>query len=146
VTGLISGPYADGGGEPPEKSRRRQIKMTEKDQNTRLFRARWPPRRDDGKTQGMNDQNPAPSGPKEDGAERLSFESALEQLQTTVKRLESGELTLEQALKHFEDGVRLSKLCQERLTAAEQRVELLVRAGAGADTAELQPFSGSGRP
>jgi len=71
-----------------------------------------------------------------------SFEAALEQLQTTVKRLESGELTLEQALQHFEDGVRLSRQCQEQLSAAEQRVELLMKASPEAGV-ETQPFGNS---
>ena len=56
--------------------------------------------------------------------QKPSFEAALEELQVTVKRLESGELSLEHALKHFENGVRLSRICQEQLAAAEQRVEI----------------------
>jgi exodeoxyribonuclease VII small subunit len=68
-----------------------------------------------------------------------SFEGALEQLQNTVKRLESGELSLEQALKNFEDGVKLSRICQEHLASAEQRIELLTKAGA--DGVETQPFN-----
>ena len=81
----------------------------------------------------MKDVNPA---------ETPSFEAALEQLQQTVKRMESGELTLEQALQHFETGVKLTRLCQERLSTAEQRVELLMKSGDGADgKPELQPFT-----
>ena len=73
-----------------------------------------------------------------------SFEAALERLQATVKRLESGELSLEQSLESFEEGVRLSRLCQQRLTAAEQKVELLMQSSDG--KAELQPFqAGPGR-
>ena len=64
-----------------------------------------------------------------------SFEAALEQLQNTVKRLESGELSLEQSLGQFEEGVRLSRLCQEQLSAAERRVEILMNS-----KPELQPF------
>lgn len=64
-----------------------------------------------------------------------SFEAALEQLQSTVKRLESGELSLEQSLQHFEEGVRLTRACQEQLSAAERRVEILINA-----KPELQPF------
>lgn len=69
-----------------------------------------------------------------------TFESALEQLQQTVKRLESGELSLEDSLKHFEEGVRLTRSCQERLGAAEKRVELLMKANADGSV-DLQPFS-----
>lgn len=69
-----------------------------------------------------------------------SFEAALEQLQNTVKGLESGELSLEQALKSFEEGVRLTRTCQEQLSAAEQRVELLTRISSEG-RAETEPFS-----
>jgi exodeoxyribonuclease VII small subunit len=72
--------------------------------------------------------------------EKPRFEVAMEQLQQTVKRLESGELTLEQALQNFEEGVRLSRLCQEQLAAAEQRVEILMKTNAEGQ-ADLQPFS-----
>jgi exodeoxyribonuclease VII small subunit len=64
-----------------------------------------------------------------------AFEAALEQLQTTVKRLESGELSLEQSLQQFEEGVRLTRQCQEQLSAAERRVEILMNS-----KPELQPF------
>ncbi|MCM2277977.1 MAG: exodeoxyribonuclease VII small subunit [Oligoflexia bacterium] len=74
--------------------------------------------------------------------EKPSFEAALEQLQGIVKRLESGELTLEQALKNFEEGVRLTRVCQEQLGAAEQRVEILLKEGPGGQ-AETAPFNGS---
>jgi exodeoxyribonuclease VII small subunit len=69
-----------------------------------------------------------------------SFESALEQLQSTVRRLESGELSLEQALQGFEEGVRLTRLCQQQLSAAEQKVELLMQASASDGRVEFQPF------
>lgn len=71
--------------------------------------------------------------------EKLAFETALEQLQTIVKKLESGELTLEDSLRDFEEGVRLTRMCQEHLSAAEQRVEILTQAGADGKI-ELQPF------
>jgi exodeoxyribonuclease VII small subunit len=68
-----------------------------------------------------------------------SFEKALEALQQTVKRLESGELTLEQALKHFEDGVRMARSCQEYLSDAEKKVEILTRISADG-TPQTEPF------
>jgi exodeoxyribonuclease VII small subunit len=70
----------------------------------------------------------------------LTFEAALEQLQSTVKRMESGELNLEQSLKHFEEGVRLTRACQEQLASAEKRVELLIKANPDGSV-ELQPFT-----
>lgn len=72
--------------------------------------------------------------------EKPSFEAALEMLQQTVKKLESGELSLEQALKSFEEGVGLTRVCQEHLAAAEQRVELLMNANADGRV-ETQPFA-----
>lgn len=64
----------------------------------------------------------------------VPFEKALEQLQLSVKRLESGELSLEDALKCFEEGVKLTRICQEQLKAAEQRIEVLVNSQSGAPT------------
>lgn len=72
----------------------------------------------------------------------LGFEAAMEQLQATVKRLEGGELSLEDALQGFEEGVKLSRLCQKHLTAAEQRVEILMKASADGSV-ETQPFTGN---
>ncbi len=78
----------------------------------------------------------------------MTFEKALEQLSTTVKKLESGELPLEEALKTFEQGVKLSKDCQAQLVGAEQRVEQLLKASVAADgqeKAEFGKFQGSSR-
>ncbi len=68
-----------------------------------------------------------------------TFESALDQLQQTVKKLESGELSLDQALKSFEEGVRLTRFCQEQLSTAEKKVELLMKVNPDGTT-ETQPF------
>jgi exodeoxyribonuclease VII small subunit len=81
------------------------------------------------------------TGPDSQGKQpALSFEAALEQLQGVVRRLEGGELTLEDALKQFEEGVRLTQMCQETLAAAEQRVEILMKADPGGEI-ETKPFS-----
>ena len=55
-----------------------------------------------------------------------SFEMALERLETSVARLEEGEMPLEEALELFEAGVKLSRQCQSTLEQAERRVEILV--------------------
>lgn len=68
----------------------------------------------------------AASPADEGGAPALSFEGALEQLETTVGRLEEGEMPLEEALELFEKGVALSRRCTETLEAAEKRIEILV--------------------
>ncbi len=56
-----------------------------------------------------------------------SFETSLSSLEKIVRKLEEGDLTLEESLKLFEDGVRLSRECQERLDQAERRIEILLK-------------------
>jgi exodeoxyribonuclease VII small subunit len=56
-----------------------------------------------------------------------SFEEALTQLEALVATLEGGDLPLEEALRMFEEGVRLTRLCTARLEDAERRVHLLTR-------------------
>ena len=70
---------------------------------------------------------------------KSTFESSLEQLQKAVKKLEGGELSLEDSLRQFEEGVRLTRVCQEYLSTAEQRVELLMKATEG--QVDVQPFT-----
>ncbi len=60
-----------------------------------------------------------------------TFEDQLTALEGVVEQLERGELTLEESVKLFEDGVRLSKACKQELDAAEGRVEVLVEQGSG---------------
>ncbi len=59
------------------------------------------------------------------------FEAALGRLQEIVKELETGELPLEQSLKLFEEGIKLSRICNKRLEEAERRVEILLKDKAG---------------
>ncbi len=54
------------------------------------------------------------------------FEEAFSKLEEIVRKLESGNMSLEESLKAFEEGVRLSRICSERLDEAERRVEILV--------------------
>ncbi len=76
-----------------------------------------------------------------EAAESHSFEGALERLERTVSRLEAGEMPLEEAMALFESGVKLSRHCQERLQAAERRIEILVAdRGAGAGDWETEGF------
>jgi exodeoxyribonuclease VII small subunit len=67
------------------------------------------------------------------------FESALARLEDIVKELETGDLSLEQSLKLFEEGIKLSRICNKRLEEAERRVEILLKDKTGAVTA--QPFT-----
>src|SRR5581483_351852 len=63
-----------------------------------------------------------------------SFESSLEELERIVRELEQGELPLEKSLELFEQGVKLSRECQERLNQAERRIEILIRDNQGRPT------------
>jgi exodeoxyribonuclease VII small subunit len=56
-----------------------------------------------------------------------TFEASLAQLETIVKQLEQGDLSLEESLKLFEKGVTLSRECRERLNEAERRIEILMK-------------------
>jgi exodeoxyribonuclease VII small subunit len=56
-----------------------------------------------------------------------NFEGSLAALEKVVRELERGDLPLEKSLELFEQGVRLSRECQERLNQAERRIEILLR-------------------
>ena len=60
-----------------------------------------------------------------------TFEASLEALEEIVQALESGDLPLEKSLELFENGIRLSRQCQERLNQAERRIEVLLRDNQG---------------
>ncbi len=66
------------------------------------------------------------------------FEDALGRLEEIVKELESGDLSLDVSLKLFEEGIKLSRICNKRLEEAERRVEILLKDKAGNLIA--QPF------
>ena len=68
---------------------------------------------------------------KEDNEKPKSFEASLEALEQIVHQLEDGDLPLEKSLELFEDGIRLSRQCQERLNQAERRIEVLLRDNQG---------------
>ena len=70
------------------------------------------------------------------------FEDGLSELEATVAKLESGELTLEDSLAAFERGVGLVKVLNERLGAVEQRIEVLTRDGNG--TLRTRPLEADG--
>ena len=71
-------------------------------------------------------------------AKPKNFETSLEELERIVRELEQGELTLEKSLELFEQGVKLSRECQERLNQAERRIEILMRDNQG--RAVVRPF------
>ena len=61
----------------------------------------------------------------------LKFEEALEKLEKIVEHLEGGELSLDESMKHYEEGIRLSKLCSKRLEEAKKKIELLLKSEDG---------------
>ncbi len=74
----------------------------------------------------------------------ITFESALERLEQIVEEMEGDKLPLEELLGRYEEGTRLVKVCQERLSSAEKRIELITKNAAG--SADLAPFDPSSAP
>lgn len=68
--------------------------------------------------------------------EDLSFEEALKELETIVRRLETGEANLEQAIADYENGMQLKALCQKKLEEARLKVEKIVKDTSGQLTTE----------
>lgn len=63
----------------------------------------------------------------ENSIENLTFEQALRELQTIVDKLETGEVTLDEAIEMYERGVKLSKYCIQKLTQAELRIKKIIK-------------------
>ncbi len=61
----------------------------------------------------------------------LNFEGAMDRLEKIVEQMESGKLPLEDLIVRYEEGMNLVKICQERLTNAEQKIEIIARNSAG---------------
>lgn len=77
----------------------------------------------------MSRKRPQAEAPPE-SVDELAFEGALDELESLVERIESGDLPLEEALSHYERGVSLSRRCAELLERAERRIDELTRGGA----------------
>ena len=69
----------------------------------------------------------SPKKPDENKKEE-KFEETLERLQELVRELESGDCSLEGSIKKFEEGMALARSCQDRLSQAEQKIEILLKA------------------
>ena len=61
----------------------------------------------------------------------LNFEKAMDRLEAIVEQMETGKLPLEDLIVRYEEGMTLVKVCQERLTRAEQKIEIIARNSAG---------------
>ena len=64
-------------------------------------------------------------------AVELNFEKAMDRLEAIVEQMETGKLPLEDLIVRYEEGMKLVKVCQERLASAEQRIEIITRNSAG---------------
>ena len=69
----------------------------------------------------------------------LPFEEALQRLEAVVEKLEAGNVPLDAALSYYEEGVSLIRLCNEKIDAAQQRVEAVRKTDKGFTT---EPFGG----
>ena len=61
----------------------------------------------------------------------LNFENAMARLEEIVEQMESGKMMLEELIVRYEEGMKLVRICQERLAKAEQRIEIITRNNAG---------------
>ncbi|XEC97668.1 exodeoxyribonuclease VII small subunit [Paenibacillus tarimensis] len=68
----------------------------------------------------------------------VSFEQAMEQLETIVVRLENGDVPLETAIELFQEGMRLSQLCGSKLEQVERKIEMLIETEQGL---QKKPFA-----
>lgn len=86
----------------------------------------------------MSDEQQSDPTPSAE-ANPARFEKALTELEQLVEQLESGDLSLEDCLAQFERGVALARECRESLTAAEQKIQILLqREGEGEHLADFQ--------
>lgn len=72
---------------------------------------------------------------------KKTFESALHRLEEITQELEEGELSLENSLKKFDEGIKLADFCNEKLNEAKAKVELLLKKD---DQLETKPFATTG--
>jgi exodeoxyribonuclease VII small subunit len=70
----------------------------------------------------------------------MKFEEALARLEEIVKKMEDGDLTLEESLDAFEEGIKLSRFCTKKLDKAERRVEILLKDEE--ENVVIKPFAG----
>lgn len=67
----------------------------------------------------------------EPAKEQPTFEGAIERLETIVEQMEADKMPLEELLVRYEEGLKLVKLCSEKLTDAERRIEIITRGAGG---------------
>lgn len=72
-----------------------------------------------------------PAGKKTEAPKKADFEKSLARLEEVVRKLENANISLDEAMKLFEEGVQLSRECQKQLEEAEARVEILLKKADG---------------
>ena len=76
----------------------------------------------------------------------LNFETAMNRLEEIVDQMESGKMMLEELIVRYEEGMKLVKICQDRLASAEQRIEIITRNHAGKPVVkEFEPSAEASR-
>ncbi len=85
--------------------------------------------------------NSKPPTASPDPTAASDFERSLAELESIVEKLEQGELSLDESLRHFERGVQLTRVCQSALKQAEQKVEVLLRKSGAPEQFEAAPFA-----
>jgi len=66
----------------------------------------------------------------------ITFEEAMEQLEVIVEKLEEGDVPLEKAISYFQEGMKLSKLCHDKLQHVEKQMDQILR-----EDGRLEPFT-----
>jgi exodeoxyribonuclease VII small subunit len=69
----------------------------------------------------------------------LSFEEAMTELETIVEKLEEGDVPLEKAISYFQEGMKLSKLCHDKLEKVERQMDLILH-----ENGDMKPFQING--
>ena len=73
-------------------------------------------------------------------APEANFENAMDRLEKIVEQMEGGKMSLDDLIVRYEEGMKLVKICQEKLASAEQRIEMITRNHAGkASVKEFEP-------
>ena len=75
---------------------------------------------------------------------RNKFETSLARLEKIVERLEGEDLSLEESLRAFEEGMALARQCRRTLDQAEKKIEILLREGAGEEARPWEPAGPGG--
>ena len=87
------------------------------------------------------------SNPAKKPGQELNFEGAMDRLEAIVEQMESGKMQLKELIVRYEEGMKLVKICQQRLASAEQRIEIINRNSAGKPVVkEFEPATESTRP